>query len=58
MKPVEFMAVIPELQSAVQIAGDGGARIKLDVGDDFIDAVVALLPLRGEVLRVRIEKAR
>ncbi len=52
---IEFLAVIPDLQSAIQIAGDGGARVKLDVADDDIDAVVQLLALRGQVLRVRVQ---
>jgi hypothetical protein len=52
---IEFEAIIPPLQSAVSVSGDGGARIKLDVADDQIDAVVRLLALRGQVLKVRIE---
>jgi len=43
------------LQSAIQIAGDGGARIKLDVDDSGIDAIMALSALRGELLRVTVE---
>jgi hypothetical protein len=49
------MATISMLQSAIQIAGDGGARIKLDIDDSGMDAVMALSALRGELLRVTVE---
>jgi hypothetical protein len=51
------MATISMLQSAIQIAGDGGARIKLDIDDSGMDAVMALSALRGELLRVTVEPA-
>lgn len=51
------MATISMLQSAIQIAGDGGARIKLDIDDSGMDAVMALSALRGELLRVTVELA-
>ena len=43
------------LQSAIQIAGDGGARLKLDIDDTQVDAVVQLMAMRGEVLQVTIK---
>ena len=49
------MATISMLQSAIQIAGDGGARLKLDLDDSQMDAIIALSALRGEVLTVTIE---
>jgi hypothetical protein len=52
---VSFLATIALLQSAIQIAGDGGCRIKLDVDDTGIDAVMALSAMRGQVLRVTVE---
>jgi len=52
---VTFLATIPLLQSAIQVSGDGGARIKLDVPDECMDAVVALMGMRGQVLRVTVE---
>jgi hypothetical protein len=54
---VTFLATISMLQSAIQIAGDGGARIKLDIDDTGMDAVMALSGMRGELLRVTVELA-
>lgn len=52
---VTFAATIPLLQSAIQVSGEGGARIKLDVPDECMDAVVALMGMRGEVLTVTVQ---
>jgi hypothetical protein len=49
------MATIAMLQSAIQISGDGGCRIKLDIDDTGMDAVMALSAMRGELLRVTVE---
>lgn len=52
---VTFLATISMLQSAIQIAGDGGARLKLDIDDSGINAVIALSAMRGQLLRVTVE---
>jgi len=52
---VSFIATISMLQSAIQIAGDGGARLKLDLDDTQMDAIIALSALRGEVLCVTVQ---
>ena len=49
-----FEASLPPIQSAISVAGDGGARIKLDVPETDMDAVMRLAALRGQVLRVSI----
>ena len=51
---VAFLATIPLLQSAIQVSGDGGLRLKLDVPESEMDAAVGLLTLRGQVLRVTV----
>ena len=55
MATVTFLATISMLQSAIQIAGDGGCRIKLDVDDTGMDAVMALSGMRGQLLSVTVE---
>ena len=55
---VTFLATIAMLQSAIQISGDGGAWLKLDIDDTGIDAVMALSAMRGELLRVTVELAK
>lgn len=52
---VTFLASIAPLQSAIQIASDGGARVKIDIPESEMDAVVKLLGLREQVLRFRVE---
>ncbi len=54
MATVTFLAIISMLQSAIQIAGDGGCRIKLDVDDTGMDAVMALSRMRGQLLEVTV----
>jgi hypothetical protein len=51
---ISFLATISMLQSAIQIAGDGGARLKLDLDDTQMDAIIALSGMRGELLRVTV----
>jgi len=53
--PIVLLASLPPVQSAITISGDGGARIKLDVPESEMDAVMRLAALRGELLRVTVE---
>lgn len=52
---INFLASIPTLQSAIQISGDGGGRIKLDIPENQMDIFQELLMCRGRVLRITIE---
>ena len=49
-----FLASIAPLQSAITIASDGGARVKVDIAESELDAS-ALAALRGKLLRVTVE---
>ena len=51
---IEFLATLPETQSAIKIGGDG-ARIQLDVPESELGAMLGLIAWRGKVLRVKIE---
>lgn len=51
-KVVEFRASFPPIQSAIKIAGDGGARIQLDIPESDIENAQGLLAMRGKVVRV------
>ena len=55
VEAIEFAASIPPVQSWMQVSGDGGARIKLDVADADLPQVLKLVLLRGQPLRVRVE---
>lgn len=55
MQPIQFLAVVPDIQSAITIAGDGAARIKLDTAASELPQVVMMLGMTGQRLRVRVE---
>jgi precorrin-6x reductase len=52
---VEFLASFPNIQTAIRVAGDGGARILLDIPESELPAIMRLLLLRGMVVRVTVE---
>ena len=56
--PLIFLASIAPLQSAITIASDGGARVKVDIPESEMAAIVRLMLFRGMVLRVTIEAER
>ena len=53
-EPLTFLASIAPLQSAIQIHHDGGARVKIDIPESEMPAIVRLLLLRGKELRITI----
>ena len=55
---VQFLASIAPLQSAVQISGDGGGRIKIDFDDSQTEAVLGLLGWRGQLIEVTVRLAK
>lgn len=54
---IEFIAVIPDLASAITVAGGEGegVRLKLDAAGSEIAPVLRLLLWRGKLLRVTVE---
>lgn len=56
-RKLTFLASIAPLQSAITIASDGGARVKIDIPDDEMPAIMRLTLLRGRTLKITIEPA-
>lgn len=56
-QPLTFLASIASLQSAITVASDGGARIKIDIPESELPAIVRLMLMRGKALRITIEVA-
>ena len=57
MEKIVFTAFLPDILSAINIAGqDGNSRIKLDIPASDIEAVVRLIELKGKSFRVTIEE--
>lgn len=50
-----FLASIAPLDSAIQVSSHGGARVKLDIPEDELPAIVRLMLYRGKRLRVTLE---
>ncbi len=54
---IEFIASLPPIQSAINLDGLGdGARIKLDISRQDIEAVIELSKLSGKCFKVIIEE--
>lgn len=54
-EPLTFTASIAPLQSAITIASDGGARVKIDIPEEEMPAIVRLMLMRGRLLKITIE---
>lgn len=54
-EPIAFEATIPPLQSAIQVDGAGGARVKLDLPETELPAIARLLLMRGRVLEITVK---
>ena len=54
MEKIEFIASLPPIQSAISLDGLGGARVKLDIPEEYIEQVMELSRLRGEIFKVII----
>ena len=58
MTSFSFMASLPPIQSAINVSGHGdGARVKLDIPQSEMPAVLNLQLLCGQVFKVTIELA-
>ncbi|SHH06163.1 hypothetical protein [Tepidibacter thalassicus] len=52
---IEFMASIPQIQSAIN-TGNDGMRVKFDIPESDIGQAVRLIMLRGKAFKVTIEE--
>ena len=52
---VTLLASIPEIKSAILIAGDDGGQLKLDIPETEVHNLLQLVALRGRVLKITIE---
>ncbi len=56
MKKFSFTASLPPIQSAISVSGQGdGARIKLDIPQSELAAIINLQLLAGTAFKVIIE---
>ena len=52
---IEFIASLPDIQTAIQIGGDGSTRVKLEIPESELAEAVKLVLLKGQAFRVKIE---
>ena len=52
---IEFIASLPDIQSAISIGGDGSTRVKLDIPESELSQAVKLVMLKGQAFKVKIE---
>jgi len=52
---IEFIASLPDIQSAISIGGDGATRVKLDIPESELSEAVKLVMLKGQAFKVKIE---
>jgi hypothetical protein len=55
MEKIEFLATLPQIQSAIKIGGDGASRIQFDVPTTEIANVVKLVAATGKLVMVTVE---
>lgn len=56
MEKFHFLASLPPIQSAISVSGQGdGARVKIDIPQSELEAILKLQLLAGQVFRVIIE---
>ena len=52
---IRFIASLPNIQSAINIGGDGATRIKLDIPESELAEAVKLVLLKEQAFKVTIE---
>lgn len=53
---LDFACSIADLDSAIQISSRGGARVKIDIPDSEMPAIVRMVLFRGKRLRMHLEE--
>jgi len=52
---IEFLASLPDIQTAISIGGDG-ARVRLDIPETDLANAIKLVLLKGKCFKVTIEE--
>jgi len=52
---IEFLASLPDIQTAISIGGDG-ARVRLDIPETDLAQAIKLVLMKGKCFKVRIEE--
>jgi hypothetical protein len=52
---IEFIASLPDIQTAISISGDGSTRVRFDIPESELANAVKLVMLKGKAFKVSIE---
>lgn len=52
---IEFVASLPDIQTAITISGEGAVRVRFDIPESEIANAVKLVMLKGQAFKVKIE---
>jgi len=55
MDKIEFVASLPDIQSAITISGEGATRVKLDIPETELAKAIRLVMLKGQAFKVIID---
>jgi len=53
---IEFIASLPDIQSAILISGNGAVRVKLEIPESELAAAIKLVMLKGKAFKVTIKE--
>ena len=51
---IEFVASLPDIQSAITISGEGATRVRFEIPESEIANAVKLVMLKGKAFKVTI----
>jgi len=54
-EPVTFRGSIPQIESAIKLHGESGARLQIDIPDQYIGEFIPIIRFRGKLIKVTIE---
>lgn len=52
---LEFIASLPDIQSAITISGEGATRVKFDIPESELPNAIKLVMLKGQAFKISIE---
>jgi len=52
---IQFIASLPDIQSAISIGGDGATRVKFDIPESELAEAMKLVMFKGQAFKVKVE---
>jgi hypothetical protein len=52
---INFIAILPDIQSAIKISGNGAIRLQLDIPESELPNAIKMVTMKGKAFRVTID---